>query len=104
VFGKLLAIVLAVCFTAATLLVIRQQRLEIAHSVSEAHRRMTENEQTLWRLQAEIAARCRPDQVREMIHLLDGEWKPIPAAPTVPVRPEQPYVAGRDEPVEDLGG
>ncbi|MCA9305441.1 MAG: hypothetical protein KDA16_02845 [Phycisphaerales bacterium] len=49
----------------ASLLVVRQQRLQAVHEMTEAAERMIEMERTLWRLRAEIASRVTPQDLEE---------------------------------------
>jgi len=77
-FGKLLLIILTAGGTAAGLLVIRQDRIETAHRMAQAHARILEHERALWQLRAEIAASCRPAAVREMIAPLPDSWQAVP--------------------------
>jgi hypothetical protein len=79
VLGKLLIILLVVGATASALLVNRQKRIETFHEMSQIHRRLHNHECTLWKLRVQIAARCRPSQVRLLVDRLGGEWIPIPA-------------------------
>ncbi|MHC5004142.1 MAG: hypothetical protein ACYTJ0_13585 [Planctomycetota bacterium] len=80
-FGKLLLVILTALLTAAALLVTRQQRLETAHRASVIHRRLAEQERSLWELQSRIAAACRPESIRSAMERLDQAWEPIPAEP-----------------------
>ena len=77
-FGKLLLVILAAAFTAATLLVLRQERIDTAHEMSVVHRNMLEHERALWELQCEIARLCRPEEVRRMMDELQEQWTAIP--------------------------
>ena len=81
--GKLLLIILTAALTAAALLVIRQQRIDTAHRMSIAHQRMVDSQRALWKMQCEIAAQCRPEQVRQMMEQLDEKWTTIPDPETV---------------------
>jgi hypothetical protein len=78
-FLKLFMIIVVVGALACALLVIRQQRIEAAHEMSLIHRRLTEGEQTLWKLRSEVAVACRPDVVQRMVKRHGGEWMAIPA-------------------------
>lgn len=82
-FSKLLFIVIAVGAVACALLVIRQQRIDTFHEITQTHRRLSEHERTLWEMRAEIAERCRPAQVRLAMNNLGLDWIPLPARPTV---------------------
>ena len=80
-FAKLLFIVIAVGAVACALLVIRQQRIDTFHEITQTHRRLSEHERTLWEMRAEIAERCRPAQVRLAMNNLGLDWIPLPARP-----------------------
>ena len=80
-FAKLLFIIAAVCAIACALLVIRQQRIDTFHDMTQVHGRLLEHERTLWQMRAEIAERCRPSQVRLTMNGLHIEWAPLPARP-----------------------
>ena len=79
-FAKLLLIIVAVGAVACALLVIRQQRIDTFHEITQAHLRLQEHERTLWQMRAEIAERCRPSQVRLAMDELGLEWIPLPAS------------------------
>lgn len=83
-FGKLLLIIISVGAVACALLVIRQQRIDTFHEMTQVHRRLSEHERTLWEMRAEIAERCRPSQVRLAMNSLEINWIPLPARPDVP--------------------
>jgi hypothetical protein len=80
-FFKLFIIIVVVGALACALLVIRQQRIEAAHEMSLIHQRLSESERTLWQLRGQIAAACRPDEVRRMVDRQGGSWMAIPAPP-----------------------
>jgi hypothetical protein len=89
-FAKLLVIILVIGGTACALLVVRQQRLDLAHEISRTHWRMLTQRQTLWALEAEIARRCRPEHIRSSAEALEIEWAPLVIPDTwqqVPVEP-----------------
>ena len=77
-FGKLILVILTAAFTAAALLVLRQERIDTAHEMSTVHRQMLEHERALWELQCEIARLSRPEEIRRLMQRLDGPWAPIP--------------------------
>jgi hypothetical protein len=80
-FGKLLLIIVAVAAVACALLVIRQQRIDTFHEITQTYKRLSEHERTLWAMRAEIAERCRPSQVRLAMNGLEVNWVPLPARP-----------------------
>ena len=76
-FRKLLLIVIVIGATACALLVNRQWRIETAHSAAMLHAELARQRAEVWELRSRIAARSRPDQVREaMAGEADG-WSPI---------------------------
>lgn len=91
-FAKLLFIILVVGATACALLVIRQQRIDTFHEMSQIHQRLLGHERTLWELRSEIAQRCRPSQVRLAMNQLGETWVPIPAPPPLPPAPDQNHI------------
>jgi len=64
VFGKLVFLIVSVGIIAGVLLVNRQLRIQSAHELADAQRRVAEHDRTLWRLRAEIASRVTPERVQ----------------------------------------
>jgi len=89
-FPKLLLIILTAGAIAAGLLVNRQHRIDAAHEITALHQRLTAQEQTLWELEAEIARRLRPEEVRRHLAELGGEWIALPEPPSDPSRIDRP--------------
>ncbi len=83
-FVKMLFIIMFVGATGCALLVIRQQRIDTFHEMSQIHQRLLGHERTLWELRSEIAKRCRPSRVRLAMNEMGGTWLPIPATPIMP--------------------
>lgn len=83
-FYKLLAITLGFGLTAAMLLVIRQQRIDIAHEMARTHQRLIEYQTQLWRLRADVVRRCRPEDVREAVEQSEHTWQQMPLPPAPP--------------------
>jgi hypothetical protein len=92
-FAKLLLVIVAAGAIACMLLVNRQQRIESAHEMSLIHQRLIESERMLWKVRSEIAERCRPRQMREMIARQGGDWTAIPLA-KAPAPALPPQLAG----------
>lgn len=63
-FGKLAFLILSVGVIAGVLLVNRQLRIQSAHELADAQRRVAQHDRTLWRLRAEIASRVTPEHVQ----------------------------------------
>jgi len=76
VLAKLAVMVTVAALTAAWLLSVRQQRIMAAHDLISAHRRMAENERTLWRLRVEIANLLTPDRIEQIAGAV-GPMQPI---------------------------
>ncbi len=93
--GKLLVLIVGAGAVAASLLVMRQQRVETAHELTTLHRHLTMNERSLWELRAGIAERCRPEAVRRMLDELPTGWSAIPRRRPVvpPIAPVPPGAA-----------
>jgi hypothetical protein len=78
-FAKLLACVLAIIVTGATLLTIRHQRLEAMHRIAEARAAIDREEATRRTLEARLASLVDPDRLRARLRTVDiGPWVPRP--------------------------
>ena len=96
-FAKLFIIILAIGAAACALLVVRQQRIELAHDVAMRHNRLLQHERALWDLRTEIAGRVKPGDVRMLVDQLGGDWQQIPASPELrhlPTSIEDPLSPG----------
>jgi len=98
--AKLIVCVLALAVAAALTLVQRQQRLEIAHELTEAHVRIRELEDQERTLRSVIADRARPDRVRRLLEGSPLAWRPLSelpgAGPVLTVQPPAPPAPGDD--------
>jgi len=65
--AKLAALIIVSAFTAAAMLSMRQQRLQAAHELAQAHVRARSHERTVSRLQAEIGRRIAPNRIGELV-------------------------------------
>jgi hypothetical protein len=97
VFGKSIAIVLALGVMATALLAFRQQRFELVSRISRAHWRLLEQERDIGRRRAEVASAVKPDAVRKAIADLPWKWRPIPHRMDAPTPPTQPRLATRGQ-------
>jgi hypothetical protein len=100
--AKLFAVVLACGVTAASLLVMRHERLEMAHEMTQVYDQIRRNERTLWDVRRAIAERCHPEAVERMLADDPDAWHQIPAAdatgapradaepPAIPIEPAAP--------------
>ena len=98
-FGKLLLIIVASGLTAAALLVTRQQRIDTAHELSVTHQRMLQLQRSLWKLQSQIAWRCRPEEVKRMMDGLPEQWTAIPDPQSLEEQPPRITLPGARETV-----
>ena len=78
---KLIVIITALGATSAALLVNRQQRIEVAHEMAVLHARLHEHDRTLWRMESEIAGRCRPERLRHAMDQSKVVWSPMQHGP-----------------------
>lgn len=74
---KLAALILIGASAGASLLVVRQQRLQAVHEMTRAAERMIEMERALWRLRTEVASRVTPQRI-EADFSDDIAMEPIP--------------------------
>ncbi len=65
--GKLSALVLIAGATAASLLSVRQQRVQIAHDLAQLQARIAAHDETIWKLRVQIAERTQPLSVESLI-------------------------------------
>jgi len=106
-FYKMAFIILCIGAIGIGLLALRQQKIETIHDISLAYRHQREAEQTLWALQAELARRCRTDELRRRLEELNLDWHKIPAPSSPdPVGPASQPIAARmlDDGEYMLGG
>ena len=93
VFYKLLLVVVTSVVIGATLLVLRQRRIDLTHETSRIQMDMLRQEQALWQLQADLAGRVRPDEIRSIVERdTPVGWAPLPepAALTATTTPPEP--------------
>jgi hypothetical protein len=110
-FCKLLLVIASIGLTGTSLLVARQQRLDLAHDAERCHKRMQQHRLMQWELQTEIARRCHPDAVREAANRLAAdsgiEWVPIPlpSEPTIiPIPTDHLLLVERPTDQPPMGG
>lgn len=77
---KVSFIVVALGAMGLGLLALRQQRYEVSNQISRAHNRVVDQERAIWRMQAEVARRTDPRDIREAAERLDFELVPIQPA------------------------
>lgn len=77
---KVSFIVVALGAMGLGLLALRQQRYEVSNQISRAHNRVVDQERAIWRMQAEVARRTDPRDIRDAAERLDIELVPIQPA------------------------
>ncbi|MEX2672585.1 MAG: hypothetical protein WD294_10790 [Phycisphaeraceae bacterium] len=84
-FGKLIALSLMLVVLGASLLVLRQHRLELAHEAATLHRQIHDKRQDIWNVQAEASAELTPTALARRIGATRLALEPhIPESPTLP--------------------
>lgn len=68
---------MVLALTAASLLVVRQQRLTAVREMADAAQRAAEFDRKLWRVRVEIARRVTPQKIRDVLEGF-GPMSPIP--------------------------
>jgi cell division protein FtsL len=76
-FAKLFVVMLALGAMGLGLLALRQQRYEVSNEISRAHNRIVEQERAQWRMQAEIARRSDPADIRSYADRLHLDLAPV---------------------------
>lgn len=66
-FAKLCTLTVLLTATIAGLLMLRQQRLEMAHESATLHRRIVQARQELWSAQTRAADLLRPDDLQRRV-------------------------------------
>jgi len=74
--AKLLVTILFVAALGATLLTLRQQRLDAAHEMVTLHRHIRMQTYDLWESQTKVAEQTEPLRLREMVR--DAELNLVP--------------------------
>jgi len=95
-FAKLLVTTLVLVAVAATLLFLRQQRLELTHAVMDANRRVRQIKQAIWQQETDAAHLLAPHRLID-----DLQRTRIAVEPTKPLRgsiPETRVVEADDDP------
>jgi hypothetical protein len=103
--AKLLTVILVAFLTAASLLVMRQHRLDAEHEILRTRQKADEARQALWELRNRIAHECRPEAIRRMMRELPEQWRSIPDPDAIEARrvPDIPAIV-QSEPGAEIGG
>jgi type II secretory pathway component PulJ len=65
--AKIAFLILVIALTGASLLSVRQQRLQIVHEMTEHLERAERTQRAVWRVRAELARRITPAEIRAAI-------------------------------------
>jgi hypothetical protein len=87
VFAKVALVVIGLGAASATLLALRQQRLQAAHELAKAQLRIERQDEELWKVRARIAALVNPQNVEMMASEIAELHALVPAAPDASVPP-----------------
>lgn len=75
--AKLVVLIVSVASLSASMLVVRQQRLEAVGEMADTLRRSERADRELWRLRVDIAERLSPEELNEAIRATLGPMEPI---------------------------
>jgi len=98
-FAKLLVLTVALVAIAATLLLWRQQRLELTYAVMDTNRQVRQVQQAIWQQESDAARLLAPHRLIEGI-----DRRRIALEPTKPLRgsmPQTRIVDANDSPQTD---
>ena len=93
-FSKITFIIIATVMIACGLLVIRQQRMQLANDIAQAHRQINHSRQRIWDLQAQVSQKVQPLALHQALERRNIEMEPVlmptPVHPTEPDKHHQP--------------
>jgi len=98
-YAKLLVTTIALVAVAATLLLWRQQRLELTHAMIDANRRVRQIQQAIWQQETDAARLLAPHRLID-----DLQATRIAVEPTKPLRgsaPQSRFAEAVDVPSDD---
>ncbi len=75
--AKLLVLILSLAALSASVLAVRQERLQAVGEMADTLRRSERADRELWRLRVEIAKRLAPDELSARLARELGDLKPI---------------------------
>lgn len=97
-FGKIVALILSLGIFACALLAVRQARIQAFHELTQTRLRIRAQDERLWVLRTQIAARVTPEHVHEMA-AARRKLKPMIEVPT----PAPPVKTPGPQLYDDLG-
>ncbi len=80
-FAKLMVLIIAGTATAAALLWLRQQRVELAHEITTAHQQIDATRQATWDLQVKVAAFVEPNSLNQALARAELDLEPLTITP-----------------------
>ncbi|MHC4994862.1 MAG: hypothetical protein ACYTGQ_07400 [Planctomycetota bacterium] len=70
-FAKLVILTIALIGLAASMLVMRQHRIELAHRAARLHHQIIQTRQEVWHEQARAAEMLSPEQIKQRLDRAD---------------------------------
>lgn len=86
-FGKVAIVVIGLGAASASLLALRQQRLQAAHELAKAQLRIERQDEELWKVRSRIASLVNPQNVEMMASEISELHALVPDAPDASVPP-----------------
>lgn len=83
-FAKLTVLLLAITATAAGLLWMRQEKLELANRIAMTHKQIDQTRQTIWQRQVQVSRRVQPQSLTQAVARANLSMEPIIPAPASP--------------------
>jgi len=83
-FPKLVMLTVLMICLAATLLLLRQHRIELAHRAARVHSQSIQTRHELWSVQAQAAALMTPESLRQRLDDTRLALEPAVPQPLVP--------------------
>ena len=80
-FIKLVSLIVVLMLLAVSLLVFRQQRIDLAHEIAGHHRAVQHHRQAIWRKQTRVAELCQPDVLRPRLEHIPVAFEPATPDP-----------------------
>lgn len=88
-FAKLVILTIALVGLAASMLVMRQQRIELAHRAARLHHQIIESRQEIWYEQARAAEMLTPVEIKRRLDAAQLTVEHIPPAGPLATRTAQ---------------
>lgn len=83
-FAKLTVLLLAVTATAAGLLWLRQDKMELANQIAMSHKQIDQTRQAIWERQVQVSRRVQPESLNQAVARASLSMEPIIPMPASP--------------------